>query len=121
MGEASNRMFITAQRGQFYFAKKWGVWKYHPIALWVTNELINFIKENSIPVNPVYDKYNLDREGCWPCTGYKGWQENMARTNPKFYAFMMKQMGSQRILEHFYDTRVEPPCKTERPDLGAST
>ncbi|GAI52603.1 unnamed protein product [marine sediment metagenome] len=38
----------------------------------------------------------------------------MARTNPKFYAFMMKKMGSQRILEHFYHTRIEPPCKTER-------
>lgn len=114
VGEASNRMFIVAQRGQFYFAKSWGVWKFHPIALWTTNQLINFLKENSTPVNPVYDKYNLDREGCWPCTGYKGWKEVMARTNPKFYAFMMKQMGPQRILEHFYHTRIDPPCKTEK-------
>lgn len=115
VGEASNRMFIMAQRGQFYFTKRWGVLKYHPIGLWVTNELINFMDENSIPVNPIYDKYKLDREGCWPCTGYKYWQEDMARIRPKFYAYMMKQMGSQRILEHFHRTHVEPPpCHTER-------
>lgn len=43
VGEAHHRMFIAAQRGQFYFAKIWGVRKYHPIALWITNELIKFI------------------------------------------------------------------------------
>ena len=108
VGEASHRMLNVYQRGQSYFAKKWRAWKFHPIALWSTNELIDFLNKNSIPINPVYDKYKLDREGCWPCSGYIGWQENMARIRPKFYAWMMKQMGPQRILEHYYRTEVAP-------------
>jgi phosphoadenosine phosphosulfate reductase len=108
VGEARHRMFGVEQRGQFYFTKKWGIWKYHPIAFWTTKELIAHNEKNSLPEDPIYKKYNLDRNGCWPCSGYIGWKENMARIRPKFYAWMMKQMGPQRILDHYYRTAVAP-------------
>lgn len=112
--EAHVRMMSTALNGQFYFHQRYKVMRYNPIVYWTTSELLEFIKENDIPENPAYKKYDLDRTGCWPCTAYRGWQANMARNKPKFYAWLTKQMGPQRILEHFYRTRVEPPCHTER-------
>jgi len=110
VAESRARMFYTAQAGQFYFVKKYGlnIWKYNPIAFWTTSQLLEFERENSIPENPVYEKYGLDRCGCWPCTGYLGWQRTLARVNPRFYSWITKQMGPQRILEHFYDTRIAP-------------
>jgi len=106
--EAHVRMMSAAQKGMFYFHKKHRVWRYNPIIFWTTRETVDFIKNNDIPDNPAYLKYDLDRTGCWPCTAYRGWQENMARINPKFYTYLTKQLGPQRILEHFYQTRVAP-------------
>lgn len=110
VAEARNRMFWTEQRGQFYFTKKYGlnVWKYNPIAFWSSRELAEFEKRTGIPLNPIYSKYALSRSGCWPCTGFKDWRKQLARTNPQFYAWITKKVGPQRILEHFFTTRLEP-------------
>lgn len=107
--ESRVRMFWIEQRGQFYFTKKYGLnaWKYNPIAFWSSKQLAEFESRRDLPVNPIYAKYDLVRSGCWPCTGYKNWEGVMARTNPKFLARMKELMG-QRILDHFYDTRVAP-------------
>ena len=107
--ESRVRMFWTAQRGQFYFTKKCGlnVWKYNPIAFWSSAQLAEFESRRDLPINPIYAKYNLVRSGCWPCTGYKNWEDVMARTNPKFLAKMKELMG-QRVLDHFYQTQVAP-------------
>lgn len=110
--EARIRALSTHQKGQFYFHKKSRFWRYNPVVFWPTTQLIEFIKTHNID-NPVYDKYGLDRTGCWPCTAFVGWQKVMARTRPKFYAWLTKQMGPQRILEHFHRTKIDPPCKTE--------
>jgi len=107
--EARNRMFWTEQAGQFYFVKKYGLncWRYNPIIFWTTKQLATFERLHNIPVCPIYDKYGLKRSGCWPCTGYKNWEQTMARTNPKFLVKMKELMGT-RILDHFYQTQVAP-------------
>lgn len=113
--EARNRMWWTEQAGQFYFMKKYGlnVWKYNPIIFWSSEQLAAFELAQDLPINPIYAKYELIRSGCWPCTGYKDWERVMARTNPRFLRRMKELMG-QRVLDHYYRTRIEPPCHTER-------
>jgi len=107
-GEARVRMLIMAQRGQYYFVKKYGLnaWKYNPIAFWSTREVSAYVQEHNIPLNSLYEK--LDRSGCWPCTAFVGWKEQLAHTNFKLYKFMMERMNEQRLLDHFYQTRIAP-------------
>lgn len=106
--EAQVRRMSTYQKGQYFFHKTNKIWRYNPIVFWTTRQLADYERENSIPINPIYLKYGLDRSGCWPCTGFRGWQEQMARVNPKFYAWITKRKGPQRILEHFYQSEIAP-------------
>ncbi len=113
--EARIRALSMYQKGQFYFVKRLKAWKYNPIAFWPTRELVNYCLSNDVPISPVYKTVN--RSGCWPCTAFVGWRNQLMRTNLKFYNFLTKMMGEkgdQWALEHFYNTRIEPPCKTER-------
>lgn len=112
VAEAHVRVMAACKVGQFYLNKRLNAWKYHPILFWPTRKLAKFCLDNEIPLSPIYEK--TDRSGCWPCTGYVGWRENLMRTNPKFHDFMVEKLGGQWMLDHFYRTRIEPPCKTER-------
>lgn len=105
-GEARIRALMTWRQGQFYFHKKFKVWKYNPLILWPTRDLITYVQIHKVPISPLYEK--LDRSGCWPCTAFIGWQKQLAQTNFKLYKFMMERMGEQRLLDHFYETRVAP-------------
>lgn len=107
--EARNRMYWTEQAGQFYFVKKYGlnVWRYNPIIFWSSTQLAKFESSHGLPINPIYEKYELIRSGCWPCTGYKDWERVMARTRPKFLLKMKELMG-QRVLDHFYQSHIAP-------------
>lgn len=110
--EALNRAQGLRRSGQYHFHKRLKVWKYYPIAFWTTRELNAYIQEHDVPISPIYEK--TDRTGCWPCTAYVRWRANLMQTNPKFYDFMVEKLGGQRMLDHFYNTRIEPPCHTER-------
>jgi phosphoadenosine phosphosulfate reductase len=41
--------------------------KYHPLLHWTTAEVVNYIRENHIPYNPLHDKGFISI-GCAPCT-----------------------------------------------------
>ena len=41
--------------------------KYHPLLHWTTDEVVDFIKLNNIPYNPLHDK-GFVSIGCMPCT-----------------------------------------------------
>jgi phosphoadenosine phosphosulfate reductase len=41
--------------------------KYHPLLHWTHDEVLNFIRENNIPYNPLHDKGYVSI-GCAPCT-----------------------------------------------------
>ncbi len=41
--------------------------KYHPLLLWTTEQVIEHIRENQIPYNPLHDKGFISI-GCAPCT-----------------------------------------------------
>ncbi len=113
--EARIRALSMYQKGQFYLVKKLKAWKYNPIAFWITKELVSYCQANDVPISPIYK--TAFRSGCWPCTAFVGWRDQLMRTNPKYYDFMVKKLGGQQMLDHFYRTRVEPPCHTERGGL----
>jgi len=73
--------------GQRYFAKSLGVWKLHPIAYWTEDDVFKYIKDNNIPLNPVYTKWNrlYKRCGCLPCTAYLDWEKKLSKSHPKLY------------------------------------
>ena len=89
--------------GQRYYSSSWDQWKYHPIAYWKEEDVWNYIKENDIPMNEVYFKWNgvYDRCGCLPCTAYIGWERKLSKTHPKLYRLLKKYEDPQQtsILE----------------------
>lgn len=76
--------------GQRYYVKSWGIWKAHPIAYWTEEEVFAYIKQNKIPLNPVYKKWNkiYKRCGCLPCTAYIDWEKKLSKSHPKLYNYI---------------------------------
>jgi len=117
--EAHIRMLRIGWSGQFYYAKKYGCWKYHPIVFWTTSQLNSYIADHQIPLSDLYIKKGVARSGCWPCTAFKGWQEQLAHVNPRLYKFLIEKIGEQGALNHFYKTRVQIPCGGRAEDAGS--
>jgi phosphoadenosine phosphosulfate reductase len=97
--ESRIRMFLACQRGQEYFNRKDNVTKIHPILYWTPQEVWSFTKENNIPINLAYQKYNIDRIGCVPCTSHKLWREQLAKVNPRLYKLIQERYFHQKLLE----------------------
>lgn len=95
--ESRKRAWTACSKGQEYYVKKHEIWKIHPILYWTPDEVAAFIKSQGIPVNPVYEKYGLNRTGCMCCTCYRGWRDQLARVNPKLYKIIMERYFDQVI------------------------
>jgi len=79
------RMFTIAQRGQYYLRKTRGeMWQVHPLALWATKDVNYYIKQNNIPLNPLYN-IGFSGTGCMTCTAFLDWETNLKTYNPKLY------------------------------------
>jgi len=89
---------IISSFGDCYYHKKKSVWTCHPIAYWSTEEVWNYTRKNNLPVNKAYEK--VPRTGCVTCTGYIGWEKNMACLHPKLYEKIALDMGNP-TLSHF--------------------
>jgi len=88
--ESRSRALALAHSGQFYFAKRDGFWKFHPVSIWSLNELMNYAKANEIPLNPLYGQ-GLDRVGYMPCTGFITWREQLSRTRPRYFKWLNRE------------------------------
>lgn len=89
--ESRLRMFTIAQRGMYYHTSTWGsLWRYHPIAFWTHQQVWDYLKRNNVPINEVYTKKKLERSGCMPCTGFIGWEQQLAKANLKMYRYIQK-------------------------------
>ena len=95
--ESRNRMFTICERGQSYLSKKDICVKVHPIAYWTDGDVWRYIHENNIPVNPVYEKYGVERTGCIPCTSHRNWREQMSRVHPKLYRLICERYFSEEV------------------------
>ena len=95
--ESRMRMFNFSDRGQYYYTKTYKIWKFNPVAFWTHAQVWQYLKDHDLPVNEVYTKLGLERSGCMPCTGYKGWSEILARVNPKLYRHIQRLRGVSLI------------------------
>lgn len=87
--------------GQRYFCKRWGVWKLHPIAYWSDKDVWDYIKNNNIPVNPVYTKWGgiYKRCGCLPCTAYISWESKLSISHPALYKMLKGRLENEDPLK----------------------
>jgi phosphoadenosine phosphosulfate reductase len=95
--ESRNRWMLQRRCGEYYFAKTDNLWKCHPIMSWTEEEVYEYHKANSIPLNSLYTEFPGVRVGCMPCTSYKSWPETMAKTTPKLYRHIQKMRGQEMI------------------------
>ena len=96
--ESRHRMFVACMKGMDYYSYRDGCWKVHPLMFWTPQEVWDFTKDQGIPVNEAYMKYGLNRIGCMWCISHKGWREQVARINPRVYAFMLERYFQQKTL-----------------------
>ncbi len=106
--EGRNRAIVIGQRGQIYPLKYPinGFMSYHPIAFWGVQKLYAYLEKHKIPENEVYR--TQDRNGCWSCTAYKGWQANVKRYSLKMYEFLSHKKGVMLMTDYIPDLT---PCE----------
>lgn len=78
--------------GAVYHLKAQNIMKCIPMIWWTQEDVWHYIKINNIPVNPAYEKYGIERLGCVPCTGYKSWETEMPKINPRMYKLIKKKI-----------------------------
>jgi phosphoadenosine phosphosulfate reductase len=97
--ESRKRAWMACSKGQEYYVKKQEITKIHPLLYWQPQEVQQFIRDEGIPVNPVYEKYGIPRTGCQCCTCYMGWKEQLSRINPKLYKIIMERYFGQSLID----------------------
>jgi len=95
--ESHQRMIKASTHGDCYVAKKWGVRKVLPILYWSEGEVWNYLKENNIPTNPIYQKKGIDRCGCMPCTAHKLWKEQICLHYPSLCSKILREIGQSQL------------------------
>ena len=87
---------------QRWFTISTGMWNYHPIMLWSTKQVWDYINQNDLPINSVYQKWNkvYDRCGCLPCTAYLNWEKKLSKSHPALYRRLKHiQNPTQKVLK----------------------
>jgi len=92
--------------GESFKYRKWSfkdrdLRKAKPVSIWTDDDIWSYLKEHNLPVNPAYEKYDIDRTGCIPCTGFDGWEEKMRKFSPSLYKRVKREKDGLRTLEDF--------------------
>jgi phosphoadenosine phosphosulfate reductase len=106
MAESRQRMMFLKHYGNYMFVKSWGVWKNHPISDWSEVEVWDYIKDNKLDYNEVYD-VGAVRCGCQPCTAYCSWKKRMAHENPRLLAKVLQMRFNQTQLPFTFKSVVK--------------
>lgn len=101
--ESMVRRLSFFREGEAFNSKTYGCTIVRPLMIWRDKDIWQYHEKYEIPENPLYQK--MKRNGCMPCTGFRHWRKQMAKVNPKVYAFISKKMG-QPLLSHF-------PCEVK--------
>lgn len=86
---------------QRWYTRSTGMWGYHPIMLWSTDEVWAYTAEHAIPVNEVYTKWGgiYPRCGCLPCTAYISWKRRLSVSHPRLYNHLIGLKGEgQKVM-----------------------
>lgn len=98
--ESRNRQLLFSYRGDHYYSKKWKCWKVHPIGFWTDQNIFDYTSQENFEFSKIYKK--IERSGCMPCTGFKNWKEQLAKSNPKMLSRVLMLKEGQ--------TQLRPPC-----------
>lgn len=107
--ESRVRFLSACERGQYFYSKKWRLFRCNPITFWTDAELWEYIRSNDLPYNPLYDEGH-DRVGCLPCTGHLEWQKKMAKTSPKLLRYILEKQGQPGLDRWLLMRFSQPPC-----------
>ena len=94
--ESRQRMFASL-KGICIHLKAGGVCKVKPILWWKEAEVWQFLKDNNLPINIVYN-WGAERVGCMPCTAHLKWEVQMQRINPKLYRIIKLRKDNQYVM-----------------------
>lgn len=94
--ESMARRLLTLRKGYAYYHKTEKVRFVHPLIFWTDKDVLQFHKQENIPLNPIYKK--TKRCGCMPCTGFLDWKKVMAKTNPKLYNYILLKKEKQTTI-----------------------
>lgn len=114
--ESRARALTIAHHGQVYRSKRDKLWKFHPIALWSFEEMQAYVDANAIPINPIYAK-GADRCGCWPCTGFASWREQLATVNSRAYRWLNQECLRAEGRLTLWEYADSEGCKQEAEDV----
>jgi len=107
IAESRQRMMFLKHYGKYHFVKSWNVHKFHPIAEWTPEQVGEYIYENNLDYNKIYDPpVNAERCGCQPCTAYCSWKERLAHENFKLYAMIQHKFMQQSLMSDFQEREV---------------
>lgn len=94
--DSFTRKWTVIRKGMLFYHTTHKHWKCYPIAYFTKEEVFRYLRDNDVPVSPVYEKYG--RSGCIPCTAYNGWREWMSKYFPDVYERIMKIIGTEGTL-----------------------
>ena len=98
--ESMNRRRLFMRLGGYYHRKTTHQWVCLPLAIWTNDDVKRYVKENNVPINPLYSK--MDRTGCMFCTGFKNWKKVMASYKPAHLKLILKKKEGQDVLHECY-------------------
>lgn len=97
--DSYTRKWTIIRKGLLSYHETHKHWKCYPIGYFTKEEVFRYLKENDVPISPVYEKYG--RSGCIPCTAYNGWREWMSKYFPDVYKKIMEIIGTEGTLLEF--------------------
>ncbi len=92
--ESSTRRVSFLQYGGSFQYRKWGIdnlRKAKPLSIWRDVDIWEYIEENDLIFNPVYEKYEIQRTGCVTCTAFQGWEKKMRKYSEDLYKRIKKE------------------------------
>jgi len=94
--------------GEAFKYRKWSfkdhdLRKAKPLSIWTDDDIWNYLEGQDLPINPAYEKYDIDRTGCITCTGFDGWEEKMRKFSPALYKRAKREKDGLKTLEDFSD------------------
>ncbi|MEM4913361.1 MAG: phosphoadenosine phosphosulfate reductase family protein [Desulfurococcaceae archaeon] len=70
-----------------------------PVGLWLDEDLWEYINRRKLPVNPVYERYKLRRQGCLACTNTRNWREHVESYSRAMLSFIEEKMNEWGVQE----------------------
>jgi len=102
--ESQQRRWTIIKFGDHHLVKKFvhtPLRKIWPLAYWTVEDVWKYIRDKGLPVNEIY-KINK-RNGCMPCTGFIGWEKQLANAKPGLYRKVQHELG-QSLMEDYVDS-----------------